>query len=175
MSKGRSLNEVITELEKQSCIRRPKWFAVCTHINEQERRIMFDQNVSDKKVSDELSEVQKQYIADHLQFFKTQYADHKGEWLTDEACKEYRERARLWAILLGYPPFAKRKVREELQARYGLLEVEAANIIAGVYSHSYVEKYKLIHAMQNVDEWVGPYLKDAKIQKNGEIQENESN
>ena len=127
-----------------------------------------------KYVSEDLSEEQKQHIANHLNYYKARYANHKGEWLTDETCMEYREQAKKASNQGNQDIGERRRLREELQERYGLPEVEAINILDGIRSHEYVEKYKLIHAIQNVDEWVRPYLEKAKNKKNVEKQENVS-
>lgn len=130
--------------------------------------------MSGKYVSEDLGEEQKQHIANHIDYYKARYAKHKGEWLTDETCMEYREQAKKAPSQGNQDIGVRRRLREELQEKYGLCEVEAVNILDGVHSHEYVEKYKLIHAIQNVDEWVGPYLEKAKKRKNAEKQESES-
>lgn len=122
--------------------------------------------MNDKMDQDRLSEIQKQYIAINYEYLKNEYASHKGDWLTDSVCMEYRRQAKVMNGFGNQDIGEKRKLREELQERYGLLETEAINILDGVRSHDYIEKYKLIHAIQNADEWIKPYLDSAK--KKGE-------
>ena len=74
------------------------------------------------------------HIADHMKYYKSLYEKHKGEWLTDFACMEYWERAKRLANRGNQDIGEKRKLREELQERYGL---------------------------QEMVEWIEPYLKIA--------------
>ena len=69
---------------------------------------------------------------------------HKGEWLTYEACNYYREKAKKYNKANGQDAGPKRKLRLELQNMYGLLDVEAINILNGFYISFYVEKYRRI-------------------------------
>ena len=128
--------------------------------------------MSGKSVSEELSEMQKLHLANKLEYYKKQYENHKGEWLTDAACTEYWERAKRLADRSNQDIGEKRKLREELQERYGLKEIEAVNILSGVNSRDYVEKYKLIHAVQNMEEWIKPYLEKVKKARNDTNEEN---
>ena len=64
-------------------------------------------------------------------------------WFTKEVGDEYFERAKS----LGESPNdvgARRILRMELQQKYGLLEVEALNVLNGYHIQEYVEKYKRI-------------------------------
>lgn len=69
---------------------------------------------------------------------------HKGDWLNLEACKEYHNRA------LALPPNGqqdigeRRKLRIELQEKYGIAEIEAINIVNGFHFLEYVLKYENI-------------------------------
>ena len=121
--------------------------------------------MNDKMDQDRLSEIQKQYIAINYEYLKIEYASHKGDWLTDSVCMEYHRQAKAMNGFGNQDIGEKRKLREELQERYGLLETEAINILDGVRSRDYIEKYKLIHAIQNADEWIKPYLDSAKKKK----------
>ena len=130
-------------------------------------------DMNDKTDQDRLSEIQKQYIAINYEYLKKEYASHKGDWLTDSVCMEYRRQAKAMNGFGNQDIGEKRKLREELQERYGLLETEAINILDGVRSRDYIEKYKLIHAIQNADEWIKPYLdsmKKKKGEKNGDAE-----
>ena len=69
---------------------------------------------------------------------------HKGEWLTFEACNFYREKAKKYNRGNGQDAGAKRQLRTEFQNRYGLLDIEAINILNGFYISFYVEKYRRI-------------------------------
>ena len=69
---------------------------------------------------------------------------HKGEWLTYEACNYYREKAKNYNKVNSQDAGFKRELRLELQNRYGLLDVEAINILNGFYISFYVEKYRRI-------------------------------
>lgn len=131
-----------------------------------------ENDMNDSTNHDRLSEIQKQYIADHYEYLQKEYASHKGDWLTDSACMEYHRQAKTMNGFGKQDIGEKRKLREELQERYGLLETEAINILDGVRSRDYIEKYKLIHAIQNADEWIKPYLDSAKKkgEKNGDAE-----
>lgn len=69
---------------------------------------------------------------------------HKGEWLTHEACSYYRNKAKKFINTNGQDAGPKRELRLELQNRYGLLDIEAINILNGFYTSFYVEKYRRI-------------------------------
>lgn len=69
---------------------------------------------------------------------------HKGEWLTCEACNYYHEKAKIYNKTNGQDADLKRELRLELQNRYGLLDIEAINILNGFYTSFYVEKYRRI-------------------------------
>lgn len=69
---------------------------------------------------------------------------HKGEWLTYEVCNYYREKAKKYNKVNSQDAGLKRELRLELQNRYGLLDVEAINILNGFYISFYVEKYRRI-------------------------------
>lgn len=69
---------------------------------------------------------------------------HRGEWLTEEAVVIYQRKARACSQTNGSDIGARREIRKELQERYGLLEIEAINILNGFYAKHYVEKYRRI-------------------------------
>lgn len=71
---------------------------------------------------------------------------HKGDWLTDEAVAYYQKKAKNFSQLSHQDVGAKRALRHELQERFGLLEIEAINIINGFYAKYYIEKYRRIKA-----------------------------
>ena len=69
-------------------------------------------------------------------------AKHRGEWLTAEAAADYRKRAEaLQNAAAGQDIGERRRLRVELQEKYGLLEIEAVNILNGYHTSFYVDKY----------------------------------
>ena len=79
-----------------------------------------------------------------------EHEKHKGLWLTAEAVAEYQKRARRVSTIGDQDIGAHRALRQELQEKYGLLEIEAINILNGFHSTFYVEKYRRI---QNCLPW----------------------
>ena len=69
---------------------------------------------------------------------------HRGEWLTAEAVAAYQKRAAKLSASGNQDIGAWRTLRKELQERYGLLEIEAINILNGFHAAFYVEKYRRI-------------------------------
>lgn len=69
---------------------------------------------------------------------------HTGEWLTAEAVAHYQKRAQALSHLGNQDAGARRALREEFQKRYGLLEIEAINMLNGFYAKYYIEKYQRI-------------------------------
>lgn len=69
---------------------------------------------------------------------------HKGQWLTKEAVDHYYERAQKCSGDNAQDIGARRQLRKELQERFGLLEIEAVNILNGVHGAFYIEKYNRI-------------------------------
>lgn len=78
-----------------------------------------------------------------LERLTNEKSKHKGDWLTLEACNYYREKAKQYKEN-GQDAGTKRELRIELQTRYGLLDIEAINILNGFYTSFYVEKYRRI-------------------------------
>lgn len=77
---------------------------------------------------------------------------HKGSWLTAEVVSEYQRRAARLVMSGNQDVGARRILRKELQEKYGLLEIEAINILNGFHAAFYVEKYRRI---QNCLPWQG--------------------
>ena len=75
---------------------------------------------------------------------------HKGDWLTAEAVADHRRRAERIPAAGNQDIGARRALRKELQERYGILEIEAINILNGFHGAFYVEKYRRI---QNLIPW----------------------
>jgi len=69
---------------------------------------------------------------------------HKGEWLTMEVVAAYQKRAMRLTTPGNQDVGARRMLRKDLQERYGLLEIEAINILNGFHAAFYVEKYRRI-------------------------------
>lgn len=69
---------------------------------------------------------------------------HKGQWLTKEAVDHYYERAQKCSGDNAQDIGARRQLRKELQEQFGLLEIEAVNILNGFHGAFYVEKYNRI-------------------------------
>ncbi|MBR2038370.1 MAG: hypothetical protein IKA09_11695 [Lachnospiraceae bacterium] len=69
---------------------------------------------------------------------------HKGQWLTKEAVDYYYEQAQKCSGNDSQDIEQRRQLRKELQERFGLLEIEAVNILSGVHGAFYVEKYNRI-------------------------------
>lgn len=72
------------------------------------------------------------------------YMQHKGEWLTREACEEYRKKAE--AINKNDPQDVDKhkELRLELERRFGVTQIEAINILNGFNTGDYVNKYTRI-------------------------------
>ncbi len=85
-----------------------------------------------------------------IECLMNEHEKHKGLWLTAEAAVEYQKRARRISMLGGQDIGARRALREEFQEKFGLLEIEAINILNGFHSAFYVEKYRRI---QNCIPW----------------------
>lgn len=69
---------------------------------------------------------------------------HKGQWLTKEAVDYYYEQAQKCSGNDSQDIGQRRQLRRELQERFGLLEIEAVNILSGVHGAFYVEKYNRV-------------------------------
>ena len=69
---------------------------------------------------------------------------HRGEWITMEAAEEYMRKAAECPGPKGLDTGERRKLRLQLQERFGLLEIEAVNILNGVHVSFYVNKYRMI-------------------------------
>lgn len=66
---------------------------------------------------------------------------HKGEWLTIETCNDYYNRAKTASPNDCQDIGERRKIRMELQEKYGIAEIEAINIVNGFHFVEYVQKY----------------------------------
>ncbi|MDO4187614.1 MAG: hypothetical protein Q4D29_01365 [Lachnospiraceae bacterium] len=66
------------------------------------------------------------------------------DWLTQEVCDRYREAAKEINDFDPQDIRRHRELRKELQAKYGLTEVEAINILNGNNISDYLLKYRRI-------------------------------
>lgn len=71
-------------------------------------------------------------------------SQHVGEWLTQEVCEAYRQKAESINEYDCQDVRKHRELRWELQEKYGLTEVEAINILNGNNISDYLLKYKRI-------------------------------
>ena len=69
---------------------------------------------------------------------------HNGRWITKETVDYYYEQAQKCTCDTSEDIGRRRQLRKELQEQYGLLEIEAVNILNGVHGAFYVEKYNRI-------------------------------
>lgn len=72
-----------------------------------------------------------------------------AEWLTIEICQEYRQRALAIDKNECRDIGERRKLRIELQEKCDILEIEALNIINGLYHEESVRKYKKVKMALN--------------------------
>lgn len=66
---------------------------------------------------------------------------HKGEWLTIEVAKRYRDVAEKISANDMQSIGERRRLRLELEEKYGVTEIEAINILNGFSIGDYVDKY----------------------------------
>lgn len=85
--------------------------------------------------------MKKEKLSKEMQYLICKKANHKGEWLTTEAAKEYYRRACEISNSPQEDAGQFRRLRIEFQERYGLTELEAINILNGYYVPDYVNKY----------------------------------
>lgn len=84
---------------------------------------------------------------------------HVGEWITEEDAKSYQEKAQNISTY-GQDIRARRELRMELQRRFGLLEIEAINIINGFHTASYIKKYERIRTLTTLESDTNKSKKD---------------
>jgi len=114
---------------------------------------------------------------------RKQRLEHKGEWLTQEVAEEYRVRASQLTDNGRQDIGERRELRIELQEKYGLLEIEAVNIINGFGIKDCVNKYHCIeHEIVNPGQkngdfevWLKHELKKADIKPMDEFGWEEKN
>lgn len=81
---------------------------------------------------------------DEMKWLLNEQQKHKGQWLTKEAIDYYYEQAQKCPCDTSQDIGQRRRLRKELQEKFGLLEIEAINILNGVHGAFYVEKYNRI-------------------------------
>lgn len=67
---------------------------------------------------------------------------HRGQWLTEDVVSAYQEKVKHCPDTNGQDIGTRRQLRKELQEQYGLLEIEAINILNGIHAAFYIEKYR---------------------------------
>ncbi len=85
----------------------------------------------------------------------------KFEWLTEEICNEYRQRAKSLPNSEGEDTGAWRSLRIELQERCNLAEIEAINILRGYHIQQYLTKYGMLSGRIEMPEALKKKQKDA--------------
>ena len=70
-----------------------------------------------------------------------QYLQHKGKWLTLEDALVYRKKAQRITEDRGFCAGKLKELAHELMEEYGVLEIEAINILQGYHIMDYVNKY----------------------------------
>lgn len=75
----------------------------------------------------------------------------EGEWLTEEICKAYREKAKGLPQNSGQDTAEWRKLRIELQKLCDITEIEAVNILRGLNIRDYVNKYDILSGKKSVE------------------------
>ena len=71
-----------------------------------------------------------------------EHRKHRGDWLTQEVAEKYEAKSWVYRVLNDnqYTGMV-RQIGEELQAKYGVTELEAINILNGRNVADYVQKY----------------------------------
>jgi hypothetical protein len=83
----------------------------------------------------------RQDAIDHV---NRQHRLHRGKWLTKEAIKEYRNKAKKIPNENPADHKERRKLEEEFRIEYGLTFLEAENILNGYNIADYLLKYNRI-------------------------------
>ncbi len=65
-------------------------------------------------------------------------------WLTEDICKEYRDKAKNLSDNGGQDSGAWQRLRVELQELCDITEIEAINILRGMNIRDYVSKYEIL-------------------------------
>ena len=92
----------------------------------------------------------KEKVNRELERIVNENKHHIGEWITEEDVRVYQEKAK--AINTnGQDIRTTRELRLELQKRFGLLEIEAINILNGFHAASYIKKYERIRTLKTLD------------------------
>ena len=90
----------------------------------------------------------KSEIVKKINALKEKRSKHKGDWITYEDAKEYRDRAEKLPYN-GFQDIGKRReLRIECQERFGLTEGEAINILNGYNMRDIVQVYENIRDLK---------------------------
>lgn len=92
----------------------------------------------EQKLARELARAQKVVDKQYAWHVENEY-----DWITLEVVKEYRQKVELLGEDVSDTGI-RRKLRIELQRKYGLLEIEAINILNGYNVSAYLAKYERI-------------------------------
>lgn len=90
----------------------------------------------------------------------------KFEWLTIEICKEYKAKADQLPENDGMDTGEWRRLREELQKRCNIQEIEAVNILRGRNISIYINKYDILSGRVPMPEKMRLKKEKAHKQKN---------
>lgn len=77
-------------------------------------------------------------------WLREQYKKHKGDWLTWDVVKTYRARVEKVKNPTKENKGKIRNLEQELMDKYGILEIEAVNIVWGYNAADYVHKYVMM-------------------------------
>ena len=119
----------------------------------------------DEEESDSVKK--KRNLEKKLKKFKQMHDKHKGEWITLEDAKEYRDRAEKLPYNGRQDIGERRALRIELQERFGLAEGDAINIINGFYLREIVQVYDNIKNLRipEVSNSGNPYKNPSEIRE----------
>lgn len=113
-----------------------------------------------------------------LQWLRKQKELHKGDWITQEIADAYFKRAQSLPYNGRQDIGERRQLRVELQEKYGLLELEAVNIINGFGIKDCVNKYyciknEIIHQKKddNFETWLKFELKKENIKSLKDVED----
>lgn len=73
-----------------------------------------------------------------------EFENHKGEFITREICEEYRRLGEKLNAVDCQDIDRHKDLSRELQANYGVTQIEAINILNGYHIAEYVSKYNRI-------------------------------
>ena len=95
----------------------------------------------------------------------------KFEWLTEEICKEYIERAKALPPDTGLDIGPWRELRIELQNRCNVTEIEAFNILRGYHVKDYLQIYGFLSGRIPMTEAFRKMLEKSEKEKKKTLKE----